>query len=196
MGQDIRKMLADYSPDTPKLESGHEDRFLEKMKQMEAQSVKKQGSNWWKIAAAAVVLIGLSYFGFKQLQGEQIGTELVEQTTIPDTETEMTPQFTMGDLSPDLKKIEDFYLNGINVQLASLEENDENKELIDGYMERLAELDQEYKVLNIELNKVGPTEATITALIDNLKLRLELLFKLKNKLKELKESENEQVNIT
>ena len=196
MGQDIRKMLADYSPDTPKLESGHEDRFLEKMKQMEAQSAKKKGSNWWKIAAAAVVLIGLSYFGFKQLQGEQIGTELVEQTTIPDTETEMTPQFTMGDLSPDLKKIEDFYLNGINVQLASLEENDENKELIDGYMERLAELDQEYKVLNIELNKVGPTEATITALIDNLKLRLELLFKLKNKLKELKESENEQVNIT
>lgn len=196
MGQDIRKMLADYSPDTPKMESGHEDRFLEKMKQMQAQPTEKKGSNWWKIAAAAVVLIGLSYFGFKQLQGEQIGTELVEQTTLPETETEMAPQFTMGDLSPDLKKIEDFYLNGINVQLASLEENDENKELIDGYMERLAELDQEYKVLNIELNKVGPTEATITALIDNLKLRLELLFKLKNKLKELKESENEQVNIT
>ena len=53
-------------------------------------------------------------------------------------------------------------------------------------MEQLDELDNEYAVLNDELNTIGPTEATITALIDNLKLRLELLFKLKNKLKELK----------
>ena len=196
MGQDIRKMLANYSPDKPKLELGHEERFLEKMKQADLQKSQNQSSNWWKIAAAVVVILGLSYFGYKQLQGDTIGTELVEQNTTPEIETEMTPQFTMGDLSPDLKKIEDFYLNGINVQLASLQDNDENKELIDGYMERLAELDAEYKVLNTELNKVGPTEATITALIDNLKLRLELLFKLKNKLKELKESENEQVNIT
>ena len=52
----------------------------------------------------------------------------------------------------------------------------------------------EYKLLNKELNEVGPTEATISALIDNLKLRLELLFKLKNKLKELKNLENEQFN--
>ena len=89
--------------------------------------------------------------------------------------------------------MEDFYLTGINVQLASLDQNDENKELITGYLLRLGELDTEYAALNKELNEVGPTEATVTALIDNLKLRLELLFKLKNKLKELKNQNNEQV---
>jgi len=53
-------------------------------------------------------------------------------------------------------------------------------------------LDKEYNSLNAELSKVGPTEATVTALIDNLKLRLDLLFKLKNKLKELKNQNNEE----
>jgi len=53
-------------------------------------------------------------------------------------------------------------------------------------------LDKEYKLLNKELNDVGPSEASVNALIDNLKLRLELLFKLKNKLKELKNIENEE----
>ena len=59
-------------------------------------------------------------------------------------------------------------------------------------MQRLAELDKEYTSLNIELNNVGPSETTVTALIDNLKMRLDLLFKLKNKLKELKTQNNEE----
>ena len=83
---------------------------------------------------------------------------------------------------------------GINLQLASLKIAPENKELVDGYMSQLSILDKEYKKLNLELNKEGPTEATITALIDNLKLRLELLFKLKNKLNEFKTQENEKID--
>ncbi len=59
-------------------------------------------------------------------------------------------------------------------------------------MQRLSELDKEYTSLNTELNKIGPSEATVTALIDNLKLRLDLLFKLKSKLKELKNQNNEE----
>ena len=61
-------------------------------------------------------------------------------------------------------------------------------------MQQLSELDKEYQRLTLDLNEAGPTEATITALIDNLQLRLELLFKLKNKLKELKNQNNEQIN--
>ena len=63
---------------------------------------------------------------------------------------------------------------------------------MDGYLLRITELDTEYNLLNKELNDVGPSEASVNALIDNLKLRLELLFKLKNKLKELKNLENEE----
>jgi hypothetical protein len=103
-------------------------------------------------------------------------------------------QITLGDLSPDLKKVEDYYMTGINVQLASLKFTEDNKALIEGYMRQLSELNDEYKNLNAELNTNGPSEATITAMIDNLKLRLELLFKLKNKLKELKNQKDEKIN--
>ena len=79
------------------------------------------------------------------------------------------------------------------MQLASLKITDENKELVDGYMQRgLLNWIRNTISLNAELTKVGPTEATVTALIDNLKMRLDLLFKLKNKLKELKNQNNEE----
>ena len=61
-------------------------------------------------------------------------------------------------------------------------------------MKRLSTLDKEYKRLNAELVNVGPNDLTVNALIDNLKLRLELLLKLKNKLRELKSANNENNN--
>ncbi len=59
-------------------------------------------------------------------------------------------------------------------------------------MERLTELNVEYKKLNEELNQVGPNDQTISALIKNLQLRLQLLQKLKEKLNEVQSSKNEQ----
>ena len=73
----------------------------------------------------------------------------------------------------------------INLELSQLEISDKNKTLIDSYMERLEELNMEYKKLNTELNEIGPNDQTITALIKNLQLRLQLLHKLRDKLKEL-----------
>lgn len=189
MAQDIRKMLKEHRPETPKLSKGHEVRFEEKLAASFSEEKKNNHSFFWlKIAAVGILLLSLGYFGYQQLSNEtDPEVQVAEVNDVKDT-----PQFTLGDISPDLKKVEEFYLTGINVQLASLQTTDENKDLIDGYMLRLKELDTEYTSLNREMNDVGPSEATVTALIDNLKLRLELLFKLKNKLKELKNIENEE----
>jgi hypothetical protein len=132
----------------------------------------------------------VGYFGYVSILEEPE----VEIAETPINKEEYLNQISLGDISPNLKKMEEFYTKGINVQLTSLSQSDdeENKELVEGYLLRFNELDEEYARLTIELNKVGPTEETINALIDNLKLRLELLFKLKNKLKELKNQENEQ----
>ena len=117
------------------------------------------------------------------------------QPAIVDKETENTKDqdYSLGDLSPDLKKIENYYVANINLELSRLEVSNENKALVDDYMRRLSELDKEYKRLNIELNEIGPNDQTINALIKNLQLRLQLLQKLKLKLDQLKSSENEQV---
>ena len=99
---------------------------------------------------------------------------------------------SLGDLSPDLRKIETYYTTNINLQLAELADDPGNKELVDSYMDRLAELNKEYQRLNQELNELGPNDQTINALINNLQLRLQLLQKLKSKLNQLKSSKNEQ----
>jgi len=193
MAQDIRDMLKDYQPKEPKLSKGHEARFEDKLDM--AFSEKKSDNSfffWMKIAASIVVFLTVGYFGFQYFQKDTtIDNQLVNTTKEVENET---PTITIGNLSPDLKKVEDFYVTGINQQLASLNRTPENEELINGYLLRLEELNKAYKSLNTELNEVGPSEATITALIDNLQLRLELLFKLKNKLKELKTLENETIS--
>ncbi|MEM7086382.1 MAG: hypothetical protein AAF489_09380 [Bacteroidota bacterium] len=192
MGQDIRNMLKDQKPEQPSLRDGHEMRFAKRLEQSFPKKNKKPSLLWLKIAAAVILFLGLGYITYLNFNDEETADPILVESD--GVENALEKQFTLGDLSPDLKKVEEFYTTGIEVQLASLSNDDDNKELIDAYMKRLNELNIEYEKLNKELNEVGPTEATITALIDNLKLRLELLFKLKNKLKELKQLENEQFN--
>lgn len=194
MAQDIRKLMQEQPEQASGLAKGHEARFEARLDNEFSPKQKNSSFFWLKVAAIVIVFLSIGYFGFQKLSPDSSNTIAETPSEIKDAENENVAQITLGDISPDLKKVEDFYLTGINVQLASLDQSDENKELITGYLLRLGELDTEYAALNLELNEVGPTEATITALIDNLKLRLELLFKLKNKLKELKNQNNEQVN--
>lgn len=199
MAQDIEKMFENYDdPKTPKLREGHQARFEAKLNKAFSKPIseeKKTPMPWLKIAAMLVVLLAVSFFGYQQLSKNNAiidsNNTVVDNTSDSGISAD-TPKLTLADISPDLKKVQDYYMTGINMQLASLKITDENKELVDGYMQRLSELDKEYTALNAELSKVGPTEATVTALIDNLKFRLDLLFKLKSKLKELKNQKNEE----
>lgn len=200
MARDIKKMFENYTPETSELPKGHEARFEAKLNKAFSETVceKKDTSfPWLKIAAVAIVFFSVSFFGYQQLSKKDL--EITENTTNSvvennpeNLEKNDAPKLTLATLSPDLKKVEEYYMTGINMQLASLKINGENKEFVEGYMQRLSELDKEYTLLNAELNKVGPSEATVTALIDNLKMRLDLLFKLKSKLKELKNQNNEE----
>ena len=200
MARDIKKMFENYTPEPSELPLGHEARFEAKLNKAFSETISERKSTsipWLKIAAVAIVFIAVGFFGYQQLSKTKmnISNNPKEAVVVNNAETinqNDANQLTLADISPDLKKVQDYYMTGINVQLASLKITDENKELVDGYMQRLSELNKEYSSLNAELNKVGPTEATVTALIDNLKIRLDLLFKLKNKLKELKNQNNDE----
>ncbi|MEX0275549.1 MAG: hypothetical protein AB3N16_14340, partial [Flavobacteriaceae bacterium] len=90
-------------------------------------------------------------------------------------------------------KVETYYLTNINLELTQLQVNAENTELVNGYLQRLSELNDEYLILNGELNQMGPNDQTISAQIKNLQLRLQLLYKLKEKLNEIKSAKNDEV---
>jgi hypothetical protein len=191
MAQDLRKLMRNRPADKGTLPAGHEARFEARLAKEFNSETLKQKSPWLQWVVAAVLVVGLGVFGWNN-----IGTPAIEgvEMVALDNVTIVEKQVTMADISPELKQIENFYKTSINVQLASLEFSEENQELVDGYMQRLGDLDTAYKELSAEMAAVGPTEVILTAQIDNLKFRLELLFKLKEKLKELKNQNDEQFN--
>lgn len=185
MAKDIRELFKNDNQQSDKqMSQGHEARFLDKLDQALPQ--KKQ-SNWTflNIAASIVIILGLGFGGYTFFKQD------VHPITVVDTEqpkpeiNKTTKSMTLGDISPDLKKVEDYYVANINLELSKLKLTPENKELFDGYVLRLEELNAEYKSLSTELTDNGPDEHTVNALIQNLKFRLNLMYRLKEQLNQL-----------
>lgn len=185
MAKDIRELFKnDNQQSNKQMSHGHEARFLDKLDQALPQ--KKQ-SNWTflNIAASIVIVIGLGFGGYTFFKQDANPITIVD-TEQPKPETNTTTKtMTLGDISPDLKKVEDYYVANINLELSKLKLTPENKELFDGYVLRLEELNAEYKSLSTELTDNGPDEHTVNALIQNLKFRLNLMYRLKEQLNQL-----------
>jgi len=194
MARDLRELFEKEREEKRfKMKEGHEERFFSKLDRELPKNPpkKKVFSLWMQIAASVVVAVGLSFYYFNSNEGP---VDSDEKVTVVDRDNPNigVQGISLGDLSPDLKKIETYYTTNINLQLSELADDPGNKELVDSYMDRLAELNKEYQRLNEELNELGPNDQTINALINNLQLRLQLLQKLKSKLNQLKSSKNEQ----
>ncbi len=178
MAQDLKKLFKETTSNTSaKMSEGHEMRFFEKL---ETEFPKKQKFiyrlKFLNVAASVVILIGLGYSALQYFnKSGHINTSKQEiSNTIK----------SLGEVSPDLKKVEDYYLASINLELSKIQLTPSNKELFDGYVQRLKELDGEYNKLILELEDDGLNQETLDALIDNLKFRLNLVMHLKEKLKE------------
>jgi len=181
MAQDIRKLF-ENEPKVfkEKMPKGHEARFLKKLDDELPVTSNKSKFTFLNIAASIVLLIGFS-FGAYQFIGSET-EELPVETTVA--------RKSLGDISPQFKKVEDYYMANINLELSKIKVTPDSKELFDSYLAKLDELNKEYIRLEKELSEFGPNEQTVTALIDNLKLRLNLLYRLKDKLNELNNETN------
>ncbi|SFD03685.1 hypothetical protein [Algibacter pectinivorans] len=176
MAQDIRELFKNDQIKHEEMPKNHQNRFLEKL---DVAMPEKQAATfgWLKIAASIVVLLGVSFGAYKVIESPIKGsTPAVVSTKTMETKS-------LGDISPGLKKVEDYYLASINLELAKMTYTPETKELFDGYLNQLNELDKAYQKLSLELTESGPSELTVNALIDNLKLRLNLLYRLRAQLK-------------
>jgi len=185
MAQDIRDLLKqDNKVENDSMSKGHEARFMERL---DIEFPEKQSENrftFLNVAASIVLLVGLTFGGYKLINSNS--TILIT----PEKNVETAATKTLNDVSPQLKKVEDYYLASINFELSKMKVTPESKELFDGYLSRLEELNNEYNNLTNELIELGPNEQTVSALIDNLKFRLNLLYRLKDKLNEFNNSEN------
>lgn len=188
MAQDLRNLFQnnEQKESQLKMSEGHEARFIKKLDEALPQTSIKNRFSVFYIAASIVVLLGLAFGAYQFFDESKSVLPQVVDNPNPEKEQQLK---SLGDISPDLKMVEDYYLANINLELSKVKLTSENKELFDGYVVRLAELNQEYKRLSVELTENGPNELTVSALIDNLKLRLNLLYRLKEQLHDLNTSE-------
>ncbi|NCO63090.1 MAG: hypothetical protein GW839_06735 [Flavobacteriales bacterium] len=182
MAQDIRELLKNDLKKTQEfMPENHQDRFLKKL-DIALPVKKKPGFNGLNIAASTIILLGLCFGAFKYFQPKNPVNNQVISKTI---ETK-----SLGDVSPGLKKVEDYYLATINLELSKMKYTPETKDVFDGYLKQLDILNKEYENLSVELTENGPSELTVNALIDNLKYRLNLLYRLREQLNELNASKS------
>lgn len=189
MAQDIRDLIKnDNKQSKESMSEGHEARFLKKLETSLPED-KKPSWSWMQIAASVIIVLGLSFVAYKYFE-KPIVYQVVDTQTESENKTEDTPSITLGDISPDLKKVEDYYLANINLELSKVTLTPENKELIDGYISQLDALNKEYKRMSLELTNSGPSELTVNALITNLKFRLNLMYRLKEQLQTLQTTDS------
>lgn len=181
MQQDIRQKLKGYKDKNVKLSADHSNKFEALLhKEMHQQKTKKNTFKWLSVAASIVLLVtlGIKFYPTKNIEPTN--------TNVNTIETSSAQGITLGNISPEFQTIETYYTNSINLEISQLDLSEENKEIVDGYLIKIAELTKEYKSLTKELNTNGVNDATIDALIRNLKLRLQLFQRMKKQLKQLK----------
>lgn len=196
MGQDIREMFRkEEHLGKDKLSKGHQGRFEARLDEaLPVQRKKNNISSFLQIAAVMVVALGIgAFFFFNDSQNPVQNNKQTVDTPVeePKDEKEVpATEYRLSNVSPEFKKIEDYYMASVNIQLAKLEMTPGNKELIDAFMKKLETLNQEYIALNAEIQETGLNEETVEAMIANLQLRLDLLKKLKTKLNEIEQSKD------
>ena len=174
MQKDIKDLLKDFKGQNIELSENHSSKFEDLLQQeLHQEKPKKKNFKWLSIAASIVLLISL-------------GVKFYPTEIIEDDPKTTVKEITLGSISPEFQTIEKYYKNSINMEISQLELTDENKDIIDGYLLKIAELTKEYKSLTKELSTKGVNDSTIDALISNLQLRLQLLKRLKKQLKQLK----------
>lgn len=166
------KMLRELSND-------HRSVFEKKL-QKELHGTSGGTFQYLMVAASIVLLFSMGY--------------LLTFTQDSPIEKKQPPsaKVSLEEFSPELKKIETYYLTAINLELANLDLTDGNKLVLQEYFRKMNSLTNEYKLLSeqLEINKID--EELINNLIDNLQMRLQLMIELKNELKKLKSKENEE----
>lgn len=185
MQQDIREKLKDFKEENIELTNKHSEKFEARLLQeLHSKKQKKQTFKWLSLAASVLLLVslGLKFYPSRSLEPKLKGIE---------TNSEIK-EITLGNISPEFNTIETYYTNSINLEISQLDLSEENKELVDSYLLKIAELTKEYKSLTKELNTKGVNDATIDALIRNLQLRLQLLQRLKKQMNEFKNLNTKQ----
>ncbi|MFP2996699.1 hypothetical protein ABN763_12350 [Spongiivirga sp. MCCC 1A20706] len=166
----------DFDIESPK--EGHQNRFLDKLKSLdqhdlaEEEEVKVRKLSWKKpflIAASFIVLFGL-YFG---LQNKPAQNDLAE-------------------VSPEMQQTEVYFTSLINEELEKIagSVDESTQQIFEDAKEQLKLLESDYSLLTQDIIDNGADKRIISAMIINLKNRIELLENVLERIEAVKNLNN------
>ena len=165
--------------DVEEPQSGHQDRFLEKLNQATGVvSIQKPKPTWWKplsIAAsiALVALLGYQAFGPQPSLREQV-----------------------VEIAPEVSKTEFYFANLIEPKVQQLkdEKSPETAQLVDDTLAQLQRLQKDYKSLEQDLVNGGDSKIIMNAMIINFQTRIDLLKEVLSQIENIKnlKSQNDE----
>jgi uncharacterized protein HemX len=153
--------------------TGHKNRFLEKLKQQNntvVNSISKR-TNYWKPSLAVAASIALCFSVFTVMQQQQ-SNELND----------------LASVSPELSQTQSFFTTAIAQEITSLESerSPETEEMINDALKELKTLETEYQTLKIDLTESGNDKRVIYAMISNFQNRIHVLQTVLEHIEEVK----------
>ena len=165
------------------LPEGHVQRFearLNQTKEVPKQPEKKSWT-WLLVAASVLALVGMFTWISPEKEGE------VQQVAKVPTDS----SWTLRDVSSDLAEVEDFYLESIAVQLGQIEEGAKDEAVYLHHAQQWRVLEEQYDQLKKDLALSQGDPRVVAAMIQNYRLRMEVLQKLMEYLKIHHEQKND-----
>ncbi len=137
---------------------------------------------WMTVASAACAVLLMGVFVFLQ----DGGTEVIVETP-PTQEQETIPSLSLSDISSELAEVEQYYISEVSLRTEELMQYAEAEE----YLAEVELLKEEFETLKKEMGRGVDQHKIVEAMIQNYRLRLEILEAL---LEELEDNQFEPVN--
>jgi len=175
----LYKLFTKEDCDLEEPEIGHEERFLDKLKESRnlrsprgISPVKPLWKSWIGIAASIVFVILIA--------GSFLSSKILSKPA------------DLAAISPEMKETQDFYAKAIRVELEKVNasKSPETKIIIDDALAQMERLDEEYKKLKVDLSISGKDKRVIFAMVSNLQQRIDLLNTVLSQIEEIKELKN------
>ncbi|WP_281540696.1 hypothetical protein [Maribacter aestuarii] len=173
----LEKLFAELrgSFDTEEPNTGHQQRFLEKLKSSNGVvQINRKKFIWWKplsIAASIALLLGV-VFG-----------QLFSEPTIEER---------LAQISPEVSNAQFYFASLIEEQVKELEaeSSPQTQKIISDTMAQLADLKLDYNKLEQELLKGGNSKLILSAMITNFQTRIDLLNDVLSQIETIKNLKN------
>ncbi|TMM28780.1 DUF3379 domain-containing protein [Polaribacter aestuariivivens] len=164
MEDKLHQFFSENNFDFKEPHSGHLERFERKLN----STIKKPKTSWKWLSVAASVILVLGFW---------LGSNHQKR------------QMDLADVSPKMQEVQNYFVSTINNEIKVLEKNRslDTETIIENALNELEELEDNYKIFVLELNKNGKQRRIISAMIKNYQRRLDIL---ENTLKQIDQIKN------